>query len=128
MANQKYPINKSINRSIEFHGLKAQYIGYMGGSMGTLFVLYVLLYSVLGLSSYLCIGVVLVAGTALTLTLYSLSNRYGEHGLVKVLVRRRVPDHLRARGRKAFFFPRKRGNGRSQAANRGRPQGKPERL
>lgn len=104
MTNNVYQVNKSINRSIEFHGLKAQYIWYLGGGMGILFMLYVLLYSVVGLPSYWCIGVVLLAGTGLIITLYSLSNTYGEHGLTKALARKHLPGIIKSRSRKVFFF------------------------
>ncbi|HMT97439.1 MAG TPA: DUF4133 domain-containing protein, partial [Ferruginibacter sp.] len=33
MSNSVYQINKGINRSIEFKGLKAQYIWYLGGGL-----------------------------------------------------------------------------------------------
>ena len=34
MANSVYKINKGINKPIEFKGLKAQYIWYLGGGLG----------------------------------------------------------------------------------------------
>jgi hypothetical protein len=39
-----YSINKGINKPIEFKGLKAQYIGYLGGGLGYLLVLFAILY------------------------------------------------------------------------------------
>lgn len=72
--------------------------------MGILFILYVLIYSVIGLPWYVCLGVVLIAGVALTVTIYSLSDKYGEHGLVKALAGRQVPSVVRSRTRKVFFF------------------------
>lgn len=107
MANKIYQVNKSINRSIEFHGLKGQYIWYLGGGAGIVFILYVLLYSVMGLPAYWCIGVVLLAGTGLIITIYSFSNTYGEHGLAKVLARKQVPGAIKSRSRRVFFFSRK---------------------
>ncbi|MDB5129720.1 DUF4133 domain-containing protein, partial [Mucilaginibacter sp.] len=35
-----YQINKGINRPIEFKGLKAQYIGYLGSGLVALLILF----------------------------------------------------------------------------------------
>ena len=39
MANSVYQINKGINRSIEFKGLRAQYIWYLGGGVVALLIM-----------------------------------------------------------------------------------------
>ncbi|MBA4198951.1 MAG: hypothetical protein C0459_15510, partial [Chitinophaga sp.] len=44
MSNSVYQINKGINRSIEFKGLKAQYIWYLGGGLVVLLILFAILY------------------------------------------------------------------------------------
>ena len=45
MGNSVYSVNKGINKSIEFKGLKAQYIWYLGGGVVALLILFAILYS-----------------------------------------------------------------------------------
>ena len=60
MANSVYQINKGINQSIEFKGLKAQYIWYLGGGVVALLIVFAVMY-IIGLPTYLCIGIILAA-------------------------------------------------------------------
>ncbi len=102
MANSVYQINKGINQSIEFKGLKAQYIWYLGGGVVVLLVLFAILYFI-GLPSILCVAITGAAGVLLVIRIYSMSNKYGEHGLMKALARRQVPKVIRSRSRKVFI-------------------------
>jgi hypothetical protein len=102
MANSVYQINKGINASIEFRGLKAQYIWYLGGGVVALLIVFAVMY-LIGLPSYLCIGVILLAGTALVVKIYGMSNKYGEHGLMKALAKKQVPKVLHSRSRRIFL-------------------------
>src|SRR4051812_28380139 len=102
MANSVYQINKGINASIEFKGLKAQYIWYLGGGVVILMIVFAVMYLV-GLPSYVCIGIILMAGTTLVMKVYGMSNKYGEHGLMKALARKQVPKVLRSRSRRIFL-------------------------
>jgi hypothetical protein len=102
MANSVYQINKGINQSIEFKGLKAQYIWYLGGGVVGLLIVFAVMY-IIGLPSYVCIGVVLIVGTFLVMKIYGMSNKYGEHGLMKVLARKQVPKIIKSRSRKVFI-------------------------
>ena len=102
MANSIYQINKGINQSIEFRGLKAQYIWYLGGGVVTLLIVFAAMY-IIGLPTYLCIGIILGAGTLLVTKIYSMSNKYGEHGLMKTLARKQVPTLIKSRSRKIFI-------------------------
>ena len=103
MGNSIYAINKGVNKSIEFKGLKAQYIWYFGAVVIALLILFALLY-IIGINSFLCIGIVLLLGTVLTLKLYALSNRYGEHGMMKRLARRGIPKIIQSKNRTAFIY------------------------
>lgn len=94
MSNSVYTINKGINKSIEFKGLKAQYIWYFGAAVIALLILFAILY-IIGINSFVCIGVILIAGTASTIKIYALSNTYGEYGMMKKLARRSIPSTLR---------------------------------
>lgn len=103
MANSVYAINKGINKSIEFKGLKAQYIWYLGGGVVLLLVVYAVLYFI-GLNTFISLGIILLCGTVLTLKIYQLSNTYGEHGMMKKIARRNVPSVVKSYNRKAFLL------------------------
>lgn len=108
MANSVYQINKGINKSIEFKGLRAQYIWYLGGGVVALLIIFSLMY-ITGLSTYLCLGIILVAGAFLVSKTYSMSRKYGEHGLMKTLARKRVPKIIKSKSRKIFMKAKKTG-------------------
>ncbi|ARS35742.1 DUF4133 domain-containing protein [Pontibacter actiniarum] len=108
MATSVYTLHKGINRPIEFKGLKAQYIWYLGSGVIVLLLAFCLLYA-LGLSTFSCLGLVLPAGAWMMRRVYRLSNTYGEHGLMKELARRRVPRLVRQTGRAVFL-----GSGREE--------------
>lgn len=97
-----YHINKGINKPIEFKGLKAQYIAYLAVGLVLLLIGFAALY-ISGLSLFIILPVILGLGTALFFTVFRLSHRYGEHGLMKYLAKRSLPPFLKARSRKAFI-------------------------
>jgi Domain of unknown function (DUF4133) len=108
MANSVYQINKGINKSIEFRGLKAQYIWYLGGGLIGLLILFAIMY-IIGLNTFVCLGVIAIAGTLLFIYIYRLSNTYGEYGMMKKLAKRNVPDTVKANSRKQFCDGKKNG-------------------
>lgn len=111
MGNSVYKINKGINQSIEFKGLKAQYIWYLGGGIVGLLILYSIMY-IIGLPTLVCLLVIGVSGTLLVLKIYRMSYKYGEYGLMKELARKRVPKVVVVRSRKVFML---NGGGKSGA-------------
>lgn len=52
----EYPVNKGIGRSVEFKGLKAQYLFIFAGGLLVVFVLFVILYMA-GVSQWFCIEI-----------------------------------------------------------------------
>lgn len=110
MANSVYRINKGINKPIEFKGLKAQYIWYLGGGIITLLILFAILY-IAGVNTYLCLALILAAGSGLVTRIYSLSNRYGEHGMMKKIARSSLPRCIKTRSRKPFTQLRSKPDG-----------------
>lgn len=106
---ETYPINKGIGRSVEFQGLKSQYLFIFAGGLLALFVLFVILYMV-GVNQWICIGFGGTAASVLVWQTFSLNRRYGEHGLMKrsalhshpryLINRRRIPRLFRHRERK----------------------------
>jgi hypothetical protein len=103
MPTSIYKINKGINKSIEFKGLKAQYIWWLGGGIICLMVLFAVLY-IAGVNAYLCIAFIFFAGGAVFHFVYRLSNKYGEHGMKKKIARRSIPKVIKSWNRKTFFF------------------------
>lgn len=100
--NNVYKINKGINRPIEFKGLKAQYIGYLGVGVILLLILFAILY-VLGVNVFASLGVIAVLGTLLFIGIYRLSDTYGQHGLMKKLARPGIPEYVIGRTRRTFI-------------------------
>lgn len=101
MANSVYHINKGINASIEFKGLKAQYIWYLGGGILILMIIFSTLY-IIGLNTFLCLGIIGIAGAVLVMKLYAWSSKYGEHGMMKVIAQRKIPKTIKSYGRRIF--------------------------
>jgi len=100
--NSVYKVNKGINKPIEFKGLKAQYIWYLGAGVILLVIFFAVLY-ISGVNMFLCLGIILILGILLFVGVYKLSDTYGQHGLVKKLAKRNIPSSLRGRTRKTFI-------------------------
>ncbi|MFX1707238.1 DUF4133 domain-containing protein [Chitinophaga sp. CC14] len=101
MENSVYVINKGINKSIEFRGLKAQYIWYLGGGVMVLLLLFAILY-LIGINTYVTMFIVLALGAVMVFKIYAMSSKYGEFGLMKELARRSIPKLVRCNSRKVF--------------------------
>lgn len=101
MANSIYKVNKGINQSIEFKGLKAQYIWYLGGGVIVLMILFAVMY-IAGLPPLLSVGIIGVSGTLLVLKIYRMSHKYGEYGMMKALASRQLPTAVRWNSRRIF--------------------------
>ncbi len=101
MGNSVYQINKGINKPIEFKGLKAQYIWYVGGCFLALLIVFAILY-ITGINAFICVGFVLTAGTFAVIKIYGMSNKYGEHGMMKKIARHSVPHIIKSTSRKTF--------------------------
>jgi hypothetical protein len=99
--NSVYKINKGINTPIEFKGLKAQYIWYLGGGIVGLLLVFAILY-ITGVNSFVCIGIIGFAGVGIFMWVYRLSNTYGEHGLKKKMASRSIPKVIKCYSRKLF--------------------------
>lgn len=106
---ETYPINRGIGRSVEFQGLKSQYLFIFAGGLLALFVLFVILYMA-GVNQWICIGFGGTSASILVWQTFSLNRKYGEHGLMKrsalhshpryLINRRRIPRLFRHRERK----------------------------
>src|SRR6266704_2315049 len=64
-----YKINKGINKPIEFKGLKAQYIAYLGAGLIALLIIFAILY-IAGVNMFACLAFIGTLGVALFMTVY----------------------------------------------------------
>ena len=106
MAERVFTINKGINKAIEFKGLKAQYIWWVGGIVLGGLVLYAALYMA-GLSAYVGIPSAVSLAALGIMRVYRISKRYGQFGMMKWTARRSVPRALVSRSRKVFILMRR---------------------
>ena len=106
MATSIYKINKGINKPIEFKGLKAQYIWWLGGGLVVLMILFAIMY-IIGVNSFVCVGLILIAGTFLFIYVFRLSNRYGEYGMMKKAAKRGIPKTVKCSSRDIFANAKK---------------------
>ena len=110
MNNSVYKINKGINKPIEFKGFKAQYIWYLGIGLVALLILFAVLY-IVGVNTYVCLVLTLILGTGFFIRVSKLSNKYGEHGMMKKIARQSVPRVIKSYSRKMFLKIQKANNG-----------------
>jgi hypothetical protein len=94
MSNSVYQINKGINKSIEFKGLKAQYIWYLGGGLVGLLIIFAIIY-IIGVNILLCVALIFSGGSGLFMYVYKMSRTYGEHGLMKKIARKAIPKVIK---------------------------------
>ncbi|GHT57622.1 hypothetical protein AGMMS50239_00290 [Bacteroidia bacterium] len=104
----EYNINKGIGKSVEFKGLKAQYLFIFAGGLLAVFVVFVILYMA-GVDQWFCIGFGVMAASALVWLTFNLNAKYGEHGLMKLLAKRQHPRYLiNRKNSRRFFHTRKK--------------------
>jgi len=102
MKTSIYQINKGINKSIEFRGLKAQWIWWFGGLVTGLMLLFSIMY-ICGLGTVVCMGVTGTLAFWGSIRIFSLSKKYGENGWKKMIAYRRLPRQLRIYSRRMFI-------------------------
>lgn len=93
-----YPINKGIGKTVEFRGLKAQYLFIFAGGLLSVFVLFIVMY-MSGVGEVPCIGFGLFSSILLVWQTFRLNARYGEYGLMKLSAGRYRPRYLLNRSR-----------------------------
>lgn len=103
----EYNINKGIGKSVEFKGLKAQYLFIFAGGLLAVFVVFVILYMA-GVDQWFCIVFGVIAASALVWLTFNLNAKYGEYGLMKLLAKRQHPRFLINRKNSRRFFHRQK--------------------
>ena len=89
----EYFINKGIGKSVEFQGLKSQYLFIFAGGLLALFIIFVVMFMA-GANQWVCIGFGVTAASVLVWLTFLLNARYGEYGMMKLLARRQHPRYL----------------------------------
>ena len=88
-----YNINKGIGRTVEFKGLKSQYLFIFAAGLLAVFVLFVVMY-MMGIDQWVCIGFGVIAASVLVWLTFYLNAKYGENGLMKLMAKRQHPRYL----------------------------------
>lgn len=89
----EYSINKGIGNSVEFKGLKAQYLFIFTGGLLAIFILFIIMY-MLGVNQMVCIGVGAISASVLVWQTFALNKKYGEHGLMKLTATKSYPRYI----------------------------------
>ncbi len=108
----EYMINKGIGKSVEFQGLKSQYLFIFAGGLLAVFIIFVVMFMA-GVSQWVCIGFGMIAASVLVWLTFSLNARYGEHGLMKLFARKQHPRYLLNRKASSRLFRSTRKGGQS---------------
>ena len=103
----EYSINKGIGGSVEFKGLKAQYLFVFAGGLLAIFALFVVMYMV-GISQWFCIGFGAIAASVLVWQVFALNAKYGEHGLMKLAATKSHPKYIINRSKLSRLFTTKK--------------------
>ena len=97
-----FEINKGVGRTVEFKGLKAQYLFLFAGGLLAVFILVVILY-LCGVSQVTCLVIGVVGASLVIWQTFTMNRKYGQYGLMKkgavrmhprYLVNRRTVCHL----------------------------------
>ncbi|HRK52760.1 MAG TPA: DUF4133 domain-containing protein [Cyclobacteriaceae bacterium] len=102
MGASVYKINKGINKPIEFKGLKAQYIAYLAVGLIGLLILFAVLY-IIGVNMFICLVLTAILGGILFMTVYRMSDKYGQYGLLKKMAKGSLPVFLKVSTRNTFL-------------------------
>ena len=89
----EFPINRGIGKSVEFKGLKSQYLFIFVGGLLALFILFVIMYMV-GVNQWFCIISGLVTASAPVCQTFALNAKYGEHRLMNMHARGSHPKYI----------------------------------
>ncbi|WP_353101011.1 DUF4133 domain-containing protein [Myroides odoratus] len=93
---KKYSINKGIGASVEFKGLKAQYLFYFaGGLLGNLILVMVMYMA--GVNNLICLSFGLGTSGYLIYKVFAMNKRYGQYGLMKRQARKYFPMYIISR-------------------------------
>lgn len=93
---KQWHINKGIGRTVEFKGLKAQYLFLFAGGLLAVLILIMILYMA-NVNTYLCLCSGILSASVIIWKTFSLNAKYGEHGLMKLGAKRKHPKYVISR-------------------------------
>jgi hypothetical protein len=97
-----YPLNKGINKPVEFKGLVgSRYLFMLAAGLGGAFLGLIAL-RVAGVNTYLTIALGLGGGLAWVTRVFKLSAKYGEHGATKLQAKNSQPQRIVNRNARLF--------------------------
>jgi len=96
MMMTSYHINKGIGRTVEFKGLKAQYLFIFSGGLLGILVSLMIMYMA-GVNTYLCLILGGATSGLLIWQTFALNRKYGEYGLMKASARKKHPKYIISR-------------------------------
>ena len=108
MPHSEYVINKGVNAPIVFKGLQGQYIGYLGGGLAALLVVFVILY-LAGVNTWICLMIAGSGGGYLFHWVYATNRKFGVHGVMKKSAHRLLPKTIFNHSRRVFCKKGKHG-------------------
>lgn len=101
----EYSINKGINKPVEFKGLKSQYLVIFVVGLLAIIILFMVMY-ISGVPQNICIGFSLIIVPLLVWQTFSLNNKYGIHGLMKLQAVKSYPRRIMNRRSMVKLFKR----------------------
>ena len=99
----EYSVNKGIGKPAEFKGLQSQYLFMFAGGLLAVFVVFVIMFMA-GANHWICILFGVAAASALVWLTFSLNEKYGAHGLMKLQAGMSRPRYLINRIRTLKLF------------------------
>ena len=91
-----YQINKATDKSVEFKGLKGQYLIYFAvGVVGCLFLVFI--FNICGVPSMVTIPLVIILISIITFYVFRYNKMYGQYGLMQKQSRSNTPKFLLSR-------------------------------
>ena len=109
----EYEINKGVGRSVEFKGLKAQYLFIFAGGLLAMFILVAVLYMA-GVNQFLCLVLGIAGATIIVWKTFSMNKKYGTHGLMKIAAHKSHPRYLINRKCMCSLLKRRKGHEKHQ--------------
>jgi Domain of unknown function (DUF4133) len=88
-----FNINKGIGRTVEFKGLKAQYLFIFAGGLLSILILTMILYMA-GVHPYGCLTIGAGGASLIIWQTFTLNRKYGEHGLMKIGAKSKHPKYI----------------------------------
>lgn len=88
-----YTIHKGVDKPVEFKGLQSQYLFIFAGGLIGVFLLVVVLYMG-GVNQLVCVGIGAVLGLTLVLLTFRMNEKFGTHGLMKLLATKLHPRRI----------------------------------